>query len=79
MDGGVWEATVHGVAKGQTRLSEFTSLSLHFFIANWQKSCKERRPSSQKRTGGVDSGMKAIPPERTVWVGSWGGQYLLLF
>ena len=24
MDGGAWEATVHGVAKSQTRLSKFT-------------------------------------------------------
>ena len=24
MDGGAWEATVHGVAKSQTRLSDFT-------------------------------------------------------
>ena len=25
MDGGVWKAAVHGVAEGQTRLSDFTS------------------------------------------------------
>ena len=24
MDGGAWQATVHGVAKGQTRLTDFT-------------------------------------------------------
>ena len=24
MDGGVWQATVHGVAKSQTQLSDFT-------------------------------------------------------
>ena len=24
MDGGAWKAAVHGVAKGQTRLSDFT-------------------------------------------------------
>ena len=24
MDGGAWQATVHGAAKGQTRLSDFT-------------------------------------------------------
>ena len=28
MDGGAWWATVHGVAKSQTRLSDFTSLHL---------------------------------------------------
>ena len=26
MDGGAWQATVHGVSKSQTRLSDFTSL-----------------------------------------------------
>ena len=26
MDGGAWQATVHGVTKSQTRLSHFTSL-----------------------------------------------------
>ena len=26
MDGGAWQATVHGVTKNQTRLSDFTSL-----------------------------------------------------
>ena len=29
MDGGVWQATVHGVAKSQTRLSDFT-FTFHF-------------------------------------------------
>ena len=28
MDGGAWQATVHGVAKSQTRLSDFTFTSL---------------------------------------------------
>ena len=27
MGGGVWQATVHGVAKSQTRLNDFTSLT----------------------------------------------------
>ena len=26
MDGGAWRATVHGVAKSQTQLSDFTTL-----------------------------------------------------
>ena len=30
MDGGAWQATVHGVAKTRTRLSDFTSL--HFLL-----------------------------------------------
>ena len=29
MDGGAWQATVHGIAKSQTRLSDFT-LTFHF-------------------------------------------------
>ena len=29
MDGGAWGAAVHGVAEGQTRLSDFTS-TFHF-------------------------------------------------
>ena len=27
MDGGAWQATVHGIAKSQTQLSDFTSLN----------------------------------------------------
>ena len=32
MDGGAWRATVHGVAKRQTRLSDFTFF-LSFFLS----------------------------------------------
>ena len=31
MDGGTWEATVHGVAESQTRLSDFTFI---FFLSS---------------------------------------------
>ena len=31
MDGGAWQATVHGVAKNQTRLSDFTFI-FHFHM-----------------------------------------------
>ena len=34
MEGGVWWATVHGVAKSQTRLSDFT-FTFHFHA--WEK------------------------------------------
>ena len=34
MDGGAWKAAVHGVAEGQTRLSDFT-FTLHFHA--WEK------------------------------------------
>ena len=30
MDGGTWKAAVHGVAEGQTRLSDFT-FTFHFY------------------------------------------------
>ena len=30
MDGGAWEAAVHGVAKSRTRLSDFT-FTFHFY------------------------------------------------
>ena len=44
MDRGPWQATVHGVSKGQTRLSDSTS-SLHFFLVLALKS-----PSSQENS-----------------------------
>ena len=41
MDGGAWWATVHGVTKGQTRLSDFTLLVVGTQICNFNttKSC----------------------------------------
>ena len=32
MDRGAWQATVHGVSKSRTRLSNFTSLHLYLII-----------------------------------------------
>ena len=32
IDGGAWEAAVHGVAKSRTRLSDFTSLGCIYVI-----------------------------------------------
>ena len=34
MDGGAWWATVHGVAKSQTRLSDFTSLFTFILVTD---------------------------------------------
>ena len=41
MEGGAWWATVHGVTKGQTRLSDFTLLVVGTQICNFNttKSC----------------------------------------
>ena len=46
MDGGAWKAAVHGVAKSQTRLSDFTftfhfhalekEMATHFSILAWR-------------------------------------------
>ena len=46
MDGGAWWAAVHGVAKSQTQLSDFTSLTSYFIIGEGngnplQYSCLE--------------------------------------
>ena len=32
MDGGVWQAAVHGVAKSQTRLSDFPFFSYYMWV-----------------------------------------------
>ena len=45
MDGGAWWATVHGVTKSQTRLSDFTSLhftSLQGLLMKGSYVCKEQ-------------------------------------
>ena len=39
MDGGVWYATVHGVAKSQTRLSDFT----FWWVSGKESTCRCRR------------------------------------
>ena len=38
MDGEAWRATVHGVAKSQTRLSDFTFTFIPIYGA-WSHSC----------------------------------------
>ena len=35
MDGGAWRATVHGVAKSRTRLSDFTHSLIHSLLVWW--------------------------------------------
>ena len=42
VDGGAWQATVHGVAESRTRLSNFTSL------ANQEKVQLSKRPENRK-------------------------------
>ena len=44
MDGGAWSATVHGVAKSRTRLSNFTSLQLPLQQRSQKKCCSCQTP-----------------------------------
>ena len=50
MDGGSWWATVHGVSKSQTRLSNITSLHLMYYRASMivgkESACNAGDPSS---------------------------------
>ena len=43
MDGGAWWATVHWVAKSQTRLSDFT---FTFFSLSWREGDRDGRTRS---------------------------------
>ena len=48
MDGGAWWAAVHGVAKSQTQLSDFTftfHFHLLFFLLLFWETVNERTPS----------------------------------
>ena len=45
MDGGAWWATVHGVAKSRTRLSDFTFTFTHV-IEIWRAECAEQSRSA---------------------------------
>ena len=45
MDGGVWQATVHGVIKSQTQLSNFTFTFFHDSFQNFKKKKKKKAGS----------------------------------
>ena len=48
MDGGAWWPTVHGVAKSQTRLSNFTSLHCCFFADSLVVQLVKNLPAMQE-------------------------------
>ena len=51
MGGGAWWATVHGVAKSRTRLSDFTSLHFRFFrLSCLTPSASVRQPGHTEQT-----------------------------
>ena len=56
MDGGAWWATVHGVAKSQTRLSDFTFTFLHW-RRKWQPTPVFLPGESQGRGSLVGCGL----------------------
>ena len=52
MDRGAWWATVHGAAKSQTRLSNFTSLSLTCLLRTCMQVKKQHvEPDMEQQTG----------------------------
>ena len=55
MDGGAWEAAVHGAAKSQTQLSDFTLVSLYSqknFTNNYLE-ISESETGNQEKKGGM--------------------------
>ena len=58
MDGGAWQAAVHGVAKSRTRLSDFT-LTFHFHTLEKEmathSSVVDRRIPGTEEPGGLPS------------------------
>ena len=58
MDGGAWWATVHGVAKSRTRLSDFTFTFLQTYAQMWASL--------------VTQTVKNLPVMQKTWVRSLG-------
>ena len=59
MEGGAWWATVHGVAKSRTRLSDFTHSLTHKYIKKeiyyeeLAHAIVEKSPSLPRKVGGI--------------------------
>ena len=53
MDGGAWKAAVHGVAEGQTRLSDFT-FTFHFHALEKEMATHSNIPGTGE-PGGLPS------------------------
>ena len=66
MDRGAWQATVHGVTKSQTRLSNFTSL--HFTSLWIIEKAKEFQETSI-------SALLTMPKPLTVWITTNCGKF----
>ena len=64
LDGGAWQATVHGVAKSRTRLSDFT-FTFHFYalekeMATHSSILAWRIPGSQQPGGLPSTGSRRV-------------------
>ena len=64
MDGGAWQATVHGVAKSRTRLSDFT-FTFHFHalekeMATHCSSLAWRIPGTEEPVGLLSMGLHRV-------------------
>ena len=59
VDGGAWQAAVHGVAKSQTRLSDFT-FTFHFHALEKGKICIETNENENTTTQNLWDTVKAV-------------------
>ena len=65
MDGGIWQATVHGVAKSRTRLSDFTSTfnsQLRVRVLTWVR--RRNRTQSLTKKGSQNVSFSSVGEQR---------------
>ena len=67
MDGGAWQVTVHGVAKSQTRLSDFTYLLSYLSYYKGQYSQSYGFPSSHVRLWEQDNKKGWVLKNWSLW------------
>ena len=63
MDGGAWKAAVHGVAEGQTRLSNFT-FTFHFHVLEKEMATHSSVPAWRIPGTGEPSGLLSVGSHR---------------
>ena len=59
MDGGSWRATVHGVTKSQTRLSDFT-FTFHFHVLEKEMATHSSAPALRIPGTGEPGGLPSM-------------------
>ena len=65
MDGGAWRATVHGVAKSRTRLSDFT-LTFHFHALEKEMATPVFLPGESQGPGAWWAAVYGVAQSRTL-------------